>query len=347
MQVIYAPEISPLYPRLVQIVTNQEHLRSMEHRHFTQYVKQFLEIMMLSCPAPLYQSHLTAILGPVFEHLQLRFQYSWGPIIGTGELSSEYTKPLFSVNCAEAANQLATIGVESWLVAYYARCGLFVGDLDDSVAGEAMVEKNRVELTRTFSDLMQSALALKGGWALVLANKAKEEQAVKKNDFSILSSGPKSRVLDGSGPTNADGTKRTLVQLHLDARRLLRIDKLCHFLLLENEQVAGYLVLTLIQCLEYPDAFTCRRCTKIVHRVLETVAWVDRYTELLGHRLFAVAVKAIITEPKWMVGIEWDMINIIRDIYGRLVLGQYFLPGGQVSQGRFIIFICLPANWYL
>ena len=35
------------------------------------------------------------------------------------------------------------------------------------------------------------------------------------------------------------------------------------------------------------------------------------------------------TEPKWMVGIEWDMINIIRDIYGRLVLGQYFLPGGQ------------------
>ena len=26
---------------------------------------------------------------------------------------------------------------------------------------------------------------------------------------------------------------------------------------------------------------------------------------------------------------EWDMINIIRDIYGRLVLGQYFLSGGQ------------------
>ena len=42
-----------------------------------------------------------------------------------------------------------------------------------------------------------------------------------------------------------------------------------------------------------------------------------------------MAVKAIVTEPKWMVGIEWDMINIIRDIYGRLVLGQYFLPGGQ------------------
>lgn len=59
------------------------------------------------------------------------------------------------------------------------------------------------------------------------------------------------------------------------------------------------------------------------------MAWVDRYTELIGYRLFSVAVKLIVTEPKWMVGIEWDMINIIRDIYGRLVLGQYYQPGGQ------------------
>jgi hypothetical protein len=162
-----------------------------------------------------------------------------------------------------------------------------------------------------------------------LANKAKEEQAVKKNDVSKLTTGPKSGLSNSSGPLNADGTKRDMRQLHLDARKLNRIDKLCHFLLLENEQVAGYLVLTVIQCLEYPDAYTCRRCTRIVHRILESVAWVERYTELLGYRLFSIAVKAIITEPKWMVGIEWDMINIIRDIYGRLVLGEYFLPGGQ------------------
>jgi len=300
----------------------------MEHRHFNQCLKQFIEMMMLSCPAPLYQSHLTPILGPIFEHLQLRFQYSWGPILGTGGLSIDSTKPLFSNNCADAANQLAREGMESWLISYYARGGLFVGDLN-SVTAEAMVEKTRVDLTRTFSDMIQTVLALKGGWALVLANKAKEEQAGKKNDYSKLNFGPKSQICVTSGPTNADGTKRTLAQLHVDARKIHRIDKLCHFLLLENEQIAGYLVLTMIQCLQYPDAYTCRRCTRIVHRTLETVAWVDRYTELLGYRLFSVAVKAIISEPKWMVGIEWDMINIIRDIYGRLVLGQYFLPGGQ------------------
>lgn len=294
-RVLYAPEIVRLLPQLVSIITNREHLRSMEHRHFTQYLKQFIEIMMISCPSTLYQSHLTCILGPVFEHLQVRFQYSWSTILGTSGLSTESAKPLFSVNCAEAANQLAIGGVESWLIAYYARGGLFVGNLD-SVTAEAMADKVRVELTRTFSDMMQTVLALKGSWALVLANKAKED-AVKKNGAKQFS-GPKSQLSVGSGPTNADGTKRTLARLHLDARKLLRIDKLCHFLLLENEQIAGYLVLTLIQCLEYPDAYTCRRCTRLVHRVLETVAWVERYTELLGYRLFAVAVKAIITEPK-------------------------------------------------
>ena len=30
-----------------------------------------------------------------------------------------------------------------------------------------------------------------------------------------------------------------------------------------------------------------------------------------------------------MVGLEWDMINLLRDIYCRLVLGQVLQPGGQ------------------
>jgi hypothetical protein len=45
--------------------------------------------------------------------------------------------------------------------------------------------------------------------------------------------------------------------------------------------------------------------------------------------MFLTAVKNIVTEPKWMVGLEWEMINVIRDIYCRLVLGQILQPGGQ------------------
>merc|ERR1711935_500697 len=44
---------------------------------------------------------------------------------------------------------------------------------------------------------------------------------------------------------------------------------------------------------------------------------------------FTNGVKAIVYEQKWMVGIEWDMINLIRDVYCRLVLGQTLQYGGQ------------------
>jgi hypothetical protein len=184
-------------------------------------------------------------------------------------------------------------------------------------------------VSRTFSDVLQAALALKGDWALVLANQAREEQAAKKNDSSILTTGPRSRLQEDGVALNADGTPKLAQQALIDARKVLRINRMCHFLLLESESIAGNLTLTLIQCLGYPDAYTCRRTVKICHRMLETVAWSPQYTQLLSQQMFTQAVKNLVTEPKWMVGVEWDMINVVRDIYGRIVLGQVFQAGGQ------------------
>lgn len=45
-----------------------------------------------------------------------------------------------------------------------------------------------------------------------------------------------------------------------------------------------------------------------------------------------VALTSVLCFPTACINyirIEWDLINVVRDIYGRLVLGQYFLPGGQ------------------
>ena len=220
---------------------------------------------------------------------------------------------------------MASQGGEAWYTSYYARSGCFVGELDTETA-ESAVEKYRIEITRTCSDVIQSALALKGEWALVLANLAKENegyQGYKKGP-------PTSRLIvaDG-GEVNADGTPRKANQAALDARKVKRIHALNHFMLLENETIAGYLTLTVIQSLSYPDTYTCRRITRICHRILETVAWHPRYTDLLGRQMLAAITKNIVTEPKWMVGAEWDVINVFRDIYCRLVLGQYLQMGGQ------------------
>lgn len=349
-RVLFAPEVATMIPQLVAVVVNPENLRSMEHRHFNQYLKQFIEILLLACPKTLYMTHLAPIIGPVFEHLQFRLDKTWQPIKQPIGNASSTLRALFTSDCEGAATQ-ARQGGDVWILAYYARSCLFVGDLD-AVTAEAAVEKQRVEMTRTFGDVLQAALALKGEWALVLANIAREEMNGKKsNDYSTSSrnpnknpnKGPPNRITEGK--VNADGTPRSQNQEALDARRLARISAMCHFLFLEHEQIAGYMTLTVIQCLGYPDAYTCRRMTRICHRILESTAWHPRYTEILGQRMMAAAVQNIVMEPKWMVGIEWDMINVIRDIYGRLTLGQVIQPGGQGAGQQQVIVSQNPLTY--
>lgn len=325
---LFAPEIVSLYPSFVNVVANPEHLETMEHRHMTQYIKQFMDYLLLSCPSSLYQSHVAPIAAPFFKHMERRLKCSWAPILKVNGSSSEISKPMTTSDCDRAA-VIAMRGGDEWIVPFYARGGAFVGDLD-SDTGEALVEKLRVELSRCYADMLQTALALKGEWALVLANLAREEQATKRGDISVLSSGPKTKVYaPGGPPVNADGKQRSKFHYAIEARKQQRIDKLCHFLLLENETIAGYLVLSVVECMNYPDAYTCRRCLRICHRILETAAWVDRYTQMLGTQMLTNAVRGVVYEQKWMVGIEWDMINVIRDIYCRLVIGQSLQWGGQ------------------
>ena len=323
---LFSPEIQPFYPRFVNILANPKYLKAMEHRHLSQYIKQFVEYLHLCCPSTLYQSHIAPIATQFFEHMEYRLKCSWAPILGGGP-SSEATKPLITSQCNAAAD-LALRGGDEWYISYYSRAGAFVGDLE-AVGGEAVVEKSRVELSRSYSDMLQSSLALKGDWNLVLANLARDEQALKKNDTSVLETRPNTKMKNYSGPVNANGSRRSKFYKAIEARKLLRINKLGHFLLLENEAIAGYLVLSIAECLGYPDAYTCRRCIAISHRILETVAWVERYTKLLGEQMFSNAVRVTVAEQKWLVGIEWDMINLIRDMYCRLFLGQYLQPGGQ------------------
>ena len=115
---------------------------------------------MVSCPAPLYQTHLAPVLVPVLEHVQYRIRYTWAPILETN--SSVSSRALSTQDC-EAVAVLASRGGEEWYCSYYARAGVFTGELDET-SSEAVVEKARVELTRVFCDVIQTSLALKGEW---------------------------------------------------------------------------------------------------------------------------------------------------------------------------------------
>ena len=287
--------------------------------------KQFIEILLLSCPSTLYKTHLSPIVTPLFKHMEYRLEMNWQPILQPSAESRK--RPLTSQDCLAAA-ALAARDANEWYAHYYGRAGVFVGDLD-MVTAEAAVDKARVEVSRTYCDVLQAALALKGDWALVLANLAKEEGSVKKGDPTQPKGAAKGQMKTADTEHYDGEVSKLQNQTAVDARKLLRINRLCQFFLLEDEQIAGPLLLSIIHCLSYPDAYTVRRCTKICHRVLETVAWSPSYTPLIANNMFTAAVTNIVVEPKWMVGIEWDMIHVVRDIFCRLVLGQILQPGGQ------------------
>ena len=122
--------------------------------------KQFVENMMVSCPTPLYQTHLAHILVPVLEHVQYRLRYTWAPILEAN--SSVSTRALSTQDC-EVVAALASRGGDEWYCSYYARGGVFTGELDETTS-EAVVEKVRVEFTRVFCDVIQTSLALRGEW---------------------------------------------------------------------------------------------------------------------------------------------------------------------------------------
>lgn len=116
----------------------------------------------------MYATHLAPLLTPVLEHLLFRLDRTWRPILAASttfvqeRVTTDIGQALSSASC-NATALIAGRGGEEWFAAYYARCGLFVGDLDSATA-EAVVEKYRIELTRTVSDVLQSVLALKGDW---------------------------------------------------------------------------------------------------------------------------------------------------------------------------------------
>ncbi|GMH73757.1 hypothetical protein TrST_g13794 [Triparma strigata] len=320
---LYSPELQPIFPSIVNLFS-AKNLKAIEHRQLIQLLKQFIEPLLHSTPYTLYGSYLTPILTPILSHLQWRLDATW-KVNADGRVGA--MAPSSSTSDAAAVDCSSGNGTDQWFETYYSYCGLFCGDMP-TMDNEAAVEKIRTELTHAWCDTLQSALALKGEWALTLANIAKENDTRKKNN-NVMNS----KVAPGIGytktsmKTNADGTVRTPDHVHSEALLLLRIDAMSHYLT-QEESVAGPVVMTVINCLTYPDAHTSRRAIKICHRILESTVHLPKYENILG-KMFQTCAQQIVSEPKWMVGVEWDIIALLRDLYCRLVLGQALTPGGQ------------------
>ena len=77
MRAIYSTELFDCYKELVALIVDDQTLKSMEHRFISPMLKQFIEPLILNCPASLYNSHLAPFLGKLFSHISWRLTNSW------------------------------------------------------------------------------------------------------------------------------------------------------------------------------------------------------------------------------------------------------------------------------
>ena len=167
----------------------------MEHRHANLFLKIVADFILLTCPASLYASHLAPILLPILETMRIRLAMSWT----TDDKASSSPSSALRTNSLDNVTQIFQQEENTFLQWYYGHGGLFVGDLDEA-RSETVTEKTKIEITRTYCDVLQDALALKGDWALTLANLAKEE--ARETDTRFASG------KERSDPVNANGTPK-------------------------------------------------------------------------------------------------------------------------------------------
>jgi len=156
--------------------------------------------------------------------------------------------------------------------------------------------------------------ALKGELALAYINLQKEGKQI----------GGVGRE-PGSGTNNEDDVQFRVGQVVLTpaTQRLRRAhaEALAAALLRANPQLTEALLSFCVGALAWPDSYCCRRTLRTAQRITD-LTWRDpAFTEFLGARLFATGVAALVQEPKWLVGMEWDILAVVQMVYLRLVFG--------------------------
>ena len=98
-------------------------------------------------------------------------------------------------------------------------------------------------------------------------------------------------------------------------------DTLAKFLFLGNPSIAYPLAGTVTAALLWPDGVQCRKAITAAHRMVGCTYAEPLFEPLLGTHLMQTAVYALVTEPKWLAGLEWDLLNLARDLYCLLAIG--------------------------
>mmetsp|Transcript_20758 Transcript_20758/g.26993 ORF Transcript_20758/g.26993 Transcript_20758/m.26993 type:complete len:1442 (+) Transcript_20758:118-4443(+) len=268
----------------------------MEHRHLSLLLKHAIEPFVLNCPSHQLSIILPPLLAPLIQHCLKRLSTSWQYIdIDEAKFTS--------------ASTIGNNVIDKDTPAAFRRDGGLILESDiEEATREMIVDKTRQELTRTYLGILMSWLALTGDLAKAFIN------------YDGAGTGGTAE-LEPAHSHGALGLNRSLVEVEDDAMKRLNANELSKFLFLGNKDVSFPLVATITAALVWPDGGCCRRTLALCHKFVDLVGNEPIYEIIIGKHLFHSTLYILSKSPLWLGGLEWDMLNLSRDIYCLLGIG--------------------------
>lgn len=275
-----------------------QHIPHMEHRHVAWFLKIVIDVYVTNCPVPLFASCLPPILSPVMSHMCLRGSVTWNG-----------SAPTILGNLAQGLDfQVLRDG------------GLVV--IQEGLNTEAMdmlLDKTKREMTRSYLEMLESILGMRGATRVVVADKDKLGGPEGEMEKVVLPS-----------------------QEYSDA--------LAKFIVIDRDDLSVPLLLSFIGALCWQDTQACRRAIKLSHKAIEVGSREPKLYPAFGQELFQQVIGALLREDKWVAGLQWDLVSLASEIYRLLILGENIkepvvarLPGPIYEAPRAIL-LTIPGK---
>ena len=295
------------------------HAPTMENVHASYFVVHVVEPMVLHCPACYYNE----ICSPLTAYLRTAV-YRLGVAWGLSIANADPTEVLVFRHCSMESGGNGT------------------GSGRNIDASLAFLDADGVEsakdyfirdFTRKFADALAGMGLSRGALAL-------PAEATKGGGHgsSPTSSGKKSSggTNKGGSPSSSASSRKGAAQRGEEEALGVRRTALCAFTLSrDNVNVADEYIKACLALLSLPDTYACRKGVALTKMLLEvSISDVShgkgqnlhrrQYSDLMpvvGKDFFQVALMVLLRRERWLVGLEWELTEVLQEIYCYYVLG--------------------------
>ena len=77
----------------------------------------------------------------------------------------------------------------------------------------------------------------------------------------------------------------------------------------------------ILALLSFPDSYTCKKGIALSNMLLNRCVSHRHLIPFVAKDIFRAALMVLVQSDKWLVGLEWEIAELLQDIYCRMVLG--------------------------